>query len=137
MSAPWRRRLRLAAGIVLAVVVAALLWEGYKAVGNHIADIVGRYGSDGAVPTALTDYIKGRKGYDYAEHGRAGNTHTDFVPDQVVDRFCLLGPVEEHVKRLTELKELGVDQFALYLQHDDKDGTLAAYGEQVIPALSG
>ena len=104
-------------------------------VGNHVADIVARSGSDGAVPRALTDYIEGRHGYDYAEHGRAGNTHTDFVPDEVVDRFCLLGPVEEHIKRLTELKELGVDQFALYLQHDDKDHTLAAYGEHVIPAV--
>ena len=27
------------------------------------------------VPTALTDYIKGRQGYDYNEHGRAGNVH--------------------------------------------------------------
>ncbi len=105
-------------------------------VGNHIADIVERYGSSGAVPTALTDYIKGRKGYDYAEHGRAGNTHTDFVPDEIVDRFCVLGPVEEHLKRLNELKELGVDQFAVYLQHDAKESTLRAYGEQIIPALS-
>ncbi|MET7423185.1 TIGR03842 family LLM class F420-dependent oxidoreductase [Dactylosporangium sp. NPDC005555] len=105
-------------------------------VGNHIADIVERYGSDGAVPTALTDYIKGRKGYDYAEHGRAGNTHTDFVPDEIIDRFCVLGPVEEHLRRLAELKDLGVDQFAVYLQHDAKSSTLQAYGEHVIPAFS-
>ena len=105
-------------------------------VGNHIADIVERYGSSGAVPTALTDYIKGRKGYDYAEHGRAGNTHTDFVPDEIVDRFCILGPVEEHLKRLAELKDLGVDQFAVYLQHDAKESTLRAYGEHIIPAVT-
>src|SRR5690348_6048718 len=105
-------------------------------VGNHVADIVARYGADGAVPKVLTDYIAGRKGYDYAEHGRAGNTHTDFVPDEVVDRFCLLGPVGEHVKRLTELKELGVDQFALYLQHDAKESTLDAYGSRVLPAFA-
>ncbi|MBO3741538.1 TIGR03842 family LLM class F420-dependent oxidoreductase [Actinoplanes flavus] len=106
-------------------------------VGNHIADIVGRYGGDGrAVPQALTDYIAARQGYDYAEHGRAGNTHTSFVPDEIVDRFCVLGPVENHVKRLQELKQLGVDQFAVYLQHDAKDQTLSAYGEHVIPAFS-
>ena len=104
-------------------------------VGNHVADIVARYGASGAVPRALTDYIEGRKGYDYAEHGRAGNTHTDFVPDEVVDRFCILGPVENHLARLAELKELGVDQFALYLQHDAKEGTLASYGKDVIPAF--
>jgi probable F420-dependent oxidoreductase len=105
-------------------------------VGNHVADIVARYGSDGAVPQVLTDYIKGRQGYDYAEHGRAGNTHTTFVPDEVVDRFCILGPVENHLKRLAELRELGVDQFAVYLQHDAKESTLAAYGEHIIPAVS-
>jgi probable F420-dependent oxidoreductase len=105
-------------------------------VGNHVADIVSRYGNSGSVPAALTDYIKGRHGYDYSEHGRAGNTHTDFVPDEIVDRFCVLGPVSAHLSRLRELQQLGVDQFALYLQHDDKEHTLAAYGEHIIPALS-
>jgi probable F420-dependent oxidoreductase len=104
-------------------------------VGNHVADIVERYGTTGAVPRALTDYIDGRKGYDYKEHGRAGNTHTAFVPDEVVDRFCILGPVENHLARLAELKALGVDQFALYLQHDAKEETLAAYGKDIIPAF--
>ena len=106
-------------------------------VGNHVADIVPRYGdSGGAVPRALTDYIAGRHGYDYAEHGRAGNTHADFVPDEIVDRFCVLGPVENHLARLRELRDLGVDQFAIYLQHDGKDATLDAYADEVLPALS-
>jgi probable F420-dependent oxidoreductase len=105
-------------------------------VGNHVADIVARYGADGgAVPTALTDYIAGREGYDYKEHGRAGATHTAFVPDTIVDRFCLIGPPAEQVARLDELAALGVDQFALYLQHDANDATLAAYGEHVIPEV--
>lgn len=106
-------------------------------VGNHVADIVARYGADGAaVPAALTEYIKGRSGYDYNEHGRAGNTHTDFVPDAVIDRFCLLGPPEAHIARLEELRSFGVDQFAIYLQHDGKEETLYAYGETVIPAVA-
>jgi probable F420-dependent oxidoreductase len=105
-------------------------------VGNHVADIVKRYGASGAVPQALTDYIKGREGYDYNEHGRAGNTHTAFVPDEIIDRFCLLGSVDEQVQKLEALREIGVDQFALYLQHDAKDETLAAYGERVIPRVN-
>ncbi len=105
-------------------------------VGNHVADIVTRYGADGAsVPPALTDYIAGRQGYDYNEHGQAGNTHADFVPDEIVDRFCLLGPAQAHIEKLEALKALGVDQFALYLQHDDKDATLAAYADVIIPAV--
>lgn len=105
-------------------------------VGNHVADIVARYGETSVVPTALTDYIKGREGYDYNEHGKAGNVHTQFVPDEIVDRFCILGPVEEHVRRLLELREMGVHQVAVYLQHDANDETLQAYGEKVIPAIA-
>jgi probable F420-dependent oxidoreductase len=105
-------------------------------VGNHVADIVARYGEGGAaVPTALTEYIKGRQGYDYNEHGRAGNKHTQFVPDEIVDRFCLVGPIAKQIERLKELEALGVDQFDIYLQHDAKESTLAAYGNEVIPAL--
>jgi probable F420-dependent oxidoreductase len=105
-------------------------------VGNHVADIVERYGNDGAaVPQELTDYIKNRHGYDYNEHGRAGNTHTDFVPDEIVDRFCVLGPAQAHIDKLIALKELGVDQFAIYLQHDANEATLAAYADTIMPAL--
>lgn len=105
-------------------------------VGNHVADIVSKYGEGSDVPTALTDYIKGREGYDYNEHGRAGNTHADFVPDEIVDRFCLLGTAEQHIEKLQALREIGVDQFAGYLQHDNKEETLRVYGETVIPALT-
>jgi alkanesulfonate monooxygenase SsuD/methylene tetrahydromethanopterin reductase-like flavin-dependent oxidoreductase (luciferase family) len=104
-------------------------------VGNHVADIVAKYGEGSAVPKALTDYIKGREGYDYNEHGRAGNSHAEFVPDEIVDRFCLLGSADQHIEKLKALRELGVDQFAGYLQHDNKEETLRVYGETVIPAL--
>ena len=106
-------------------------------VGNHVADIVARYGSDsGSVPKELTDYIKGREGYDYDGHGKAGHDHTDFVPDEIIDRFCLLGPEEAHIEKLRALKDLGVDQFAIYLMHDQKDETLNAYGQRIIPFVN-
>jgi probable F420-dependent oxidoreductase len=104
-------------------------------VGNHVADIVAKYGDSGEVPQALTDYIKGREGYDYNEHGRAGNTHTEFVPDEIVDRFCILGTPEDHVAKLKALQAIGVDQFAGYLQHDNKEETLRVYGESIIPEI--
>jgi probable F420-dependent oxidoreductase len=104
-------------------------------VGNHVADIVAKYGADGTVPAALTDYIAGRTGYDYNTHGKADNDHVDFVPDEIVERFCVLGTAEEHVAKLEQLRELGVTQFAGYLQHDNKEETLRVYGETVIPAM--
>lgn len=106
-------------------------------VGNHVADLVGRYGEHSdVVPEALTAYIKQRAGYDYAHHGRAGNPSTDFVTDEIVDRFCVVGPVEAHVEKLRALRALGVDQFAVYAMHDAKESTIDAYGGEVIPALT-
>lgn len=105
-------------------------------VGNHVADIVARYGAEGmSVPKDLTDYIQGRQDYDYNEHGRAGNAHTSFVPDEIVDRFCILGPAQAHIEKLNALKALGVDQFALYLQHDANEETLQRYAKEVMPAV--
>lgn len=112
-----------------------LRWFGGM-VGNHVADMVKRYGEDATkVPSVLLDYIKGREDYDYDHHGRSGNPSTDFVPDDIVDRFCVLGPTSAHLEKLSTLRDLGVDQFAIYLMHDDQVGTLRAYGEEIIPEL--
>ena len=114
-----------------------LRWFGGM-VGNHVADMVKRYGEDESkVPKALSDYIKAREGYDYDHHGKASNPSTDFVPDEIVDRFCVLGTAEDHISKLRLLKDMGVDHFGVYLMHDDREGTLAAYGESVIPAING
>ena len=104
-------------------------------VGNHVVEMVRRYGEGGDLPHALTDYVRARQDYDYAHHGRAGNPDTEFVPDDIVDRFCLLGGAEDHVERLRELEALGVDQFNIYLMHDAKEETLRAYGGEIIPAF--
>ncbi|MFB3109746.1 MAG: TIGR03842 family LLM class F420-dependent oxidoreductase [Acidimicrobiia bacterium] len=114
-----------------------LRWFGGM-VGNHVADMVKRYGDDESmVPKVLSDYIKAREGYDYDHHGKSGNPSTDFVPDEIVDRFCVLGTVEDHIEKLELLKEMGVDHFGVYLMHDDQETTLRAYGESVIPAVNG
>jgi len=105
-------------------------------VGNHVADLVGRYGEhSGLIPESLTAYIKEREKYDYSHHGRAGNPDTAFVPDEIVDRFCVIGPPEAHVERLEQLRELGVDQFAVYAMHDAIEPTIDAYAERVIPSM--
>ncbi len=39
--------------------------------------------------------------------------------------------------KLEVLKELGVDQFNIYLMHDAKEETLDAYGKEIILALEG
>jgi probable F420-dependent oxidoreductase len=111
-------------------------WFGAM-VGNHVADLVARYGAHGPVPKALMDYARARG--DVSARARDSRTDSDspssdLVPDNIVDRFCLLGPASAHRDRLAELAALGVDQFALYLMHDQPEQTLEAYGRDVIPA---
>ncbi len=113
-----------------------LRWFGGM-VGNHAVDLVRRYGEDETkVPKVLSEYIREREAYDYSHHGRAGSPSTDFVPDAIVDRFCVLGPAEAHIEKLRLLKDIGVDHFGIYLMHDDREGTLRAYGETIIPAVN-
>jgi probable F420-dependent oxidoreductase len=106
-------------------------------VGNHVADLVGKYGEHSSmVPEELTEYIKARQGYDYSHHGRTGNPDTAFVPDEIVDRFCLIGTAEQHIEKLKALRDLGVDQFAVYNMQDAKEATIDVYGTTVIPAVN-
>ena len=107
-------------------------------VSNHVMDLIERYGADGsAVPKALTDYVQARKFYDYDEHSRVGAKHGEFVTDEICDRFCVLGNVEQAKAKLKELADVGVDQFNIYLMTHGQEETLAAYGESIIPELAG
>ena len=58
-----------------------------------------------------------------------------FVGDGVTDRFCVLGEAAEHVAKLHELADAGVDQFNIYLMNGDEEAQLEAYGWEVIPAF--
>ena len=85
-------------------------------------------------PQALTDYIKGRAGLRL-QRARPGRQHAHRLRARR-DRRPLLHPRPGRRARRagsTSCASLGVDQFAIYLQHDGKDATLQAYGEHVIP----
>jgi probable F420-dependent oxidoreductase len=105
-------------------------------VSNHVVDLVSKYPRD-QLPESLTGYIQDRSGYDYQHHAEVGSSNAAFVGDEVTDRFCILGSVDEHVAKLNELADAGVDQFNLYLMNGDEEQQLEAYGRHVIPALAG
>ncbi len=103
-------------------------------VGNHIADIVEKYGSDtDQIPVSLRDYIKNRKGYDYSKHGKSDNPYLDFITDDVIKSFCVLGDAEEHIEKLNKLEQAGVTQFNIYLDNGDEEKIIADYGNKIIP----
>jgi alkanesulfonate monooxygenase SsuD/methylene tetrahydromethanopterin reductase-like flavin-dependent oxidoreductase (luciferase family) len=57
------------------------------------------------------------------------------VTDEIVDRFCIVGPAEEHVRKLKALEDIGVTQFNIYLMSGDEEQTVEAYGRDVVPRL--
>lgn len=104
-------------------------------VGNHVADIVERYGKGGGgdIPTRLTDYIEGRKGYDYRHHADKDADHLDFISTDIVDSFGVLGSAEQHVAKLKELQAAGATQFNIYLMCGEEERIVAEYAEHIIP----
>lgn len=103
-------------------------------VGNHVADIVEKYGMDDpTIPQSFTNYIKGRRGYDYHEHADKDAEHLDFITPEVVDSFAILGTPEQHVEKLKELEAAGVTQFNIYLMCGEEERIVAEYGEHVLP----
>jgi probable F420-dependent oxidoreductase len=103
-------------------------------VSNHVVDLVNKYPRED-LPEELTTYVRDREGYDYLHHAEVGSSNAQFVTDEIVDRFCLVGDVGRHVERLRALAEAGVDQFNLYLMNGNEEDQLEIYGREVIPAL--
>jgi probable F420-dependent oxidoreductase len=103
-------------------------------VGNHVVDLVSKYeGAD--LPESLTRYIRGRQGYDYRHHAEVGSSNAEFVTDDIVDRFAIVGGVDAHIEKLHALAAVGVDQFNVYLMNGEEEAQLEAYGREIIPAL--
>ncbi|MGD8485144.1 MAG: TIGR03842 family LLM class F420-dependent oxidoreductase [Chloroflexota bacterium] len=103
-------------------------------VANHVVDLVNKYPRE-ELPESLTSYITEREDYDYRHHAKVGSSNAEYIVDEVVDRFAIIGPPEEHVRRLVELAEAGVDQFNLYLMSGDEEEQLEVYGSTIIPGV--
>jgi len=103
-------------------------------VSNHVMDLIARY-DPADLPPELTAYVQHRAGYDYRHHAEVGSGNAQFVADDVVDRFCIIGPIAEHHRRLRQLADLGVHQFNIYLMSGDEEVTLDAYGREIVPAF--
>ncbi len=104
-------------------------------VSNHVVDLVSRYKPE-ELPPELTSYISDRKGYNYLHHAEVGSSNAEFVTDEVVDRFCIVGNAAEHTRKLQELRSHGVTQFNIYLMCGEEEKTLEIYGRDIIPSFS-
>ena len=104
-------------------------------VSNHVVDLIAKYKAE-ELPAALVSYVSNRGGYDYLHHCEVGSDNADFVTDEITDRFCLVGPVEAHRKKLEALRAVGVTQFNIYLMCGDEEKTLDIYSRDVLPAYA-
>jgi probable F420-dependent oxidoreductase len=105
-------------------------------VSNHVVDLISRY-DPAELPPALTSYVRNREGYNYLHHAEVGSSNATFVSDDVVDRFCIVGDVDAHRRRLRELADAGVTQFNIYLMSGDEEATLDVYGREIVPEFAG
>jgi probable F420-dependent oxidoreductase len=101
-------------------------------VSNHVMDLIRQYKPQD-LPPALTSYVQDRGHYDYQHHCEVESENANFVSDEVVDRFCILGNAEAHRKKLRELADAGVTQFNIYLMCGDEEQTLREYERDVLP----
>jgi probable F420-dependent oxidoreductase len=104
-------------------------------VSNHVVDLVNRYKPE-ELPATLTGYVRDRSGYDYQHHAEVGSDNGAFVEDEVVDRFCVIGSVDDHLRKLADLADAGVDQFNIYLMNGDEEETLEHYAREIIPRVA-
>ncbi len=101
-------------------------------VANHVADLIDAHGAQG-LPAQLTEFMQQRPEYDYDHHGKPNNPRTEYVPDEINERFCVIGTADEHVAKLKHLESLGMEVFTGYFIHDNIEATMRAYGDHIIP----
>ncbi len=99
-------------------------------VSNHVMDLIRQYKPED-LPPALTSYVQERGKYDYQHHCEVGSDNAEFVSDEVIERFCLIGPPEVHQKKLRELEKVGVTQFNVYLMCGDEEQNLESFRREV------
>jgi alkanesulfonate monooxygenase SsuD/methylene tetrahydromethanopterin reductase-like flavin-dependent oxidoreductase (luciferase family) len=103
-------------------------------VGNHIADVLRHHDPD-VVPDYLREYVDARTQYDYYQHGRPGADHSQYVPDEIVDRFCVIGTAEECTAKIRELEAIGVSEFNIYPYVPELERVIETYGREIAPEL--
>jgi probable F420-dependent oxidoreductase len=103
-------------------------------VSNHVMDLIRQYKPED-LPPALTSYVQDRGGYDYLHHCVVESDNANFVSDEVVDRFCIIGTPKAHQEKLRKLASAGVTQFNLYLMCGDEEQSLETYHHDVLPGF--
>ncbi len=103
-------------------------------VANHIADILRHHDPD-VVPDYIAEYVEARPKYDYYEHAERGSAHSKYVPDEICDRFCVIGSVDECAQKVRELGSIGVSEFNIYPSVPNLAQVVETYGREIAPQV--
>lgn len=103
-------------------------------VGNHVAEVLRNTGAN-SLPPELEAFIAGREDYDYYKHVHTESDQSAYVPDDVIDRLCIVGPVERCAERVAELQAAGVTHLNFYAQTEHYDQHMELYSRDIMPAF--
>ncbi len=57
------------------------------------------------------------------------------MPDEIIDRFCVIGDAEATIAKLEHLRSLGVGEINLYPHVAGFESVVETYGREIVPAL--
>ena len=57
------------------------------------------------------------------------------MPDEIVDKFCVIGNREQIRAKLRELESMGVSEFNIYPHVEGIEGVIEQYGREFAPDL--
>ncbi len=100
-------------------------------VSNHVLDLFRKYPRD-KLPMSLVAGMEKRGSYDYWEHARKTAHHLDFVTDEMIDGFSVIGNHDEAHSRLEELWKAGVTTAVAYVLSDDFREQTRVIGEKIV-----
>ena len=98
--------------------------------------------SSGPVSDAERSVLKSlHRGYDMTAHTRSDSQQAELLSDEFIDRFAIVGPPEECIARLEELRALGLDKIAISgpsmgSDRDEARRALKLLDDAVVPAFA-
>ena len=73
--------------------------------------------------------------YDYYKHVHTDRAQAGYVPDDIIDRLCIVGSIGRCSERVAELRDAGVTHLNFYAQTENYDEHMKLYADHVLPAF--
>src|SRR5262249_28074284 len=87
---------------------------------NHLARMA-RASPDHGMPEEVMRIISLKGEYDYYQHAKGDAHHLDYLTDDLIDNFAIVGNGEQCLTRIRQLHALGVSEVAPGLLNGDID----------------